>query len=68
MKVTERIRREGNLIHWQATVEDPEYLLEPWTLDPVRMRLNEDPNAFFFDTIPCEERDAEHIVEPHGRG
>ena len=68
MKVTERIRREGNVIHWEATVEDPEYLLEPWTLDPVRMRLNEDPNAFFFDTIPCEERDAEHIVEPHGRG
>ena len=24
MKVTERIRREGNVIHWEATVDDPD--------------------------------------------
>jgi len=68
MTVTERTRREGNVIHWEATVYDPTMLLEPWTLDPVRMRLNDDPEAFFFDITPCEERDAEHMVEPNGRG
>jgi len=68
MTVTERIRREGDVIHWEATVYDPTMLLEPWTMDPVRMRLDDDPEAFFFDPAPCEERDAEHIVEPNGRG
>jgi len=68
MTVTERIRREGDVIHWEATVYDPTMLLEPWTMDPMRMRLNDDPEAFFFDATPCDERDAEHMVEPNGRG
>lgn len=67
MRVTERIRREGDILHWEATVEDP-MLLEPWTLDPIDSRLNPDPEAFFFGSTPCEERDAEHIVDPNVRG
>jgi hypothetical protein len=67
MRVTERIRREGNILHWEATVEDP-MLLEPWVLDPIDSRLNPDPEAFFFGSTPCEERDAEHIVDPNVRG
>jgi hypothetical protein len=67
MRVTERIRREGNILHWEATVEDP-MLLEPWVMDPIDSRLNPDPEAFFFGSTPCEERDAEHIVDPNVRG
>jgi hypothetical protein len=65
--VTERIRREGNTLHWEATVHDP-MLLEPWTLDPVVRVLNPDPEAFLLGETPCEERDAEHIVDPNVRG
>ncbi len=67
MTVTERIHREGNTLHWVATVNDT-MLLEPWTLDPIEKQLNPDPEAFFFGSTPCEERDAEHIVDPNVRG
>jgi len=67
MTVTERIHREGNTLHWEATVDDT-MLLEPWTLDSQLSRLNPDPEAFFFGSVPCEERDAEHIVDPNVRG
>src|SRR5215469_11025683 len=30
MHVTERLRRVGDVIEWQAIVEDPKVLLEPW--------------------------------------
>ena len=68
MTVTERVWREGDTLHWQATVNDPTMLLEPWTMNPSRRVLNPDPEAFFFSTPPCEERDAEHIVDPNVRG
>lgn len=68
MRVTERLRREGNELHWEATVTDDTMLLEPWTLDPIVSRLNADPQAFFFGEVPCDERDAEHIVDPTVRG
>jgi hypothetical protein len=67
MTVTERIRREGDTLHWEATVDDT-MLLEPWTMDPEVRVLNTDPVAFFFGETPCEERDAEHIVDPNVRG
>jgi len=67
MTVTERLRREGDELHWEATVDDT-MLLEPWVLDPIVSRLNANPNAFFFGPVPCEERDAEHIVDPTVRG
>ncbi len=67
MKVTERIHREGDTLHWVATVEDP-MLIEPWTMDPVQRRHNTDPEFFFYGTVACEEKDAEHIVDPNVRG
>ena len=32
MHVIERIRREGNTLSWQATVEDPDVLMKPWAM------------------------------------
>ena len=34
MRVIERFRRDGNTLHYQATVIDPEALLEPWVMNP----------------------------------
>ena len=61
MKVTERIRREGNMLRWQATVEDP-FFLQPWVLAPRMIRLNPDPNAELEEDLPCFERDLQHMV------
>ena len=61
MKVTERLRRQGSTLTWQATVEDP-YLIRPWTMNPRTLRLNADPNAELEEDLPCFERDLQHMV------
>jgi len=62
MRVEERIRREGETLHWQATVYDPEMLLKPWTTNAVVRRLNRAPKAELPEDLPCSERDSTHIV------
>jgi len=62
MRVVERLRREGNTIIWQATIHDPEVLMKPWEMSPVRRNLNTDPKALLTEDLPCEDRDADHIA------
>jgi hypothetical protein len=62
MRVVERLRREGNTLIWQATVHDPEVLMRPWEMTPVRRNLNPNPKAQLVEDLPCEDRDQEHIV------
>jgi hypothetical protein len=62
MHVIERFRREGNTVTWQATVEDPEVLLKPWTMNARTMRLNLNPKASLIEDLPCDERDQAHLV------
>jgi hypothetical protein len=35
MKVTERLTRKGDQMLYEVTVEDPQVLLQPWTLNPM---------------------------------
>jgi hypothetical protein len=67
MKVTERVTRKGEELHWVATVED-DMLAEPWTMDPRIKKLNPDPKAWFWGALQCKERDAAHIVDRNVRG
>jgi hypothetical protein len=54
MKVIERVTRTGNQLRYDLTVEDPEYLVEPW-IRPVQTRnLNTNPNAFIAENLPCD--------------
>ena len=62
MRVVERLTRQGNTITWQATVHDPEILMEPWTMNPVRRNLNSNSKALLVEDLPCESRDSDHIV------
>ena len=62
MRVIERLRREGNLLHYQVTVEDPDVLLEPWTTTPRVALLNPRPDAMLAESLPCSERDLAHTV------
>jgi hypothetical protein len=43
MKVIEKFTRQGNLIKYEVTVDDPQVFVEPWVMTPRVMRLN--PNA-----------------------
>ena len=54
MRVIERLRRDGDMLYYQATVEDPEVLLEPWTMNEVQMRLDRNPKATIAEANPCD--------------
>jgi hypothetical protein len=67
MRVVETFERRGNTLFWNATVYDPDTLLEPFEMGERRINLNPDPKATFIEALPCEERDTVHIVT-HERG
>jgi len=60
MHVIERLRREGNLIHYQVTVEDPDVLMEPWKMEERTLRLNTQPFVQVEDP-PCVESDGANM-------
>lgn len=62
LRVIERFRREGNTLHYQVTVEDPQVLLQPWVMDPQILRLNPNPKAIIFEGDPCRDYDLENNV------
>ena len=67
MEVTERFRREGDLLFYSFTVNDPDVLMEAWTSITYVRRLN--PNPVRQDeAMTCEERDADQLSDPYERG
>jgi hypothetical protein len=62
MHVIERLRRNGDLLTWQVTVEDPDVLIKPWVMNPRTLRINPDPKAMLPESLPCVERDLSHLV------
>ena len=54
-RVIERLTRQGNTLTWQATVEDPEVLAEPWKLNPRTLTLRHDDEIE--EAAFCEDRD-----------
>jgi hypothetical protein len=67
MEVTERFRREGDLLFYNFTVNDPDVLMEPWTSITYVRKLN--PNvARLEEAPPCDERDLDLLADPYNRG
>jgi len=62
MHVIERLQRDGDRLFWQATVDDPDVLLKPWTMPEHVQKLNPDPKAMLPETLPCVEKDQSHLV------
>ena len=62
MHVVERLHRDGNTLTWQATIDDPDVLLKPWTTNKRVVLLNPDPGAVLPESMPCSERDFAHAV------
>lgn len=52
MRVEERFRREGNTLHYQATVYDPTVLMEPWKMEPRALQINNGSRPYTEDP-PC---------------
>jgi hypothetical protein len=62
MHVTEKLSREGNILHYQAIVDDPGVLLQPWAMTPRTLRLNTDPKAYIREGDPCRDVDYNNMV------
>jgi hypothetical protein len=60
LKVTERLRRVGNKMEYQAVAEDSAVLTEPWQLRPRVLNLSNEP---MHEPLPCVERDLDHVVD-----
>lgn len=67
MVVTERFLRQGDLLFYNFTVDDPEVLMEPWTSYTYVRKLNPNPTRLD-EAFPCDERDLELLVDPFLRG
>jgi hypothetical protein len=62
MRIVERLRREGNTLTYDVTVEDPEVLAQPWVMNTRRVQLNTNPNAFLPEGQPCRDYDRDNMV------
>jgi hypothetical protein len=67
MEVTERFTRNGDLLYYNFTVNDPDVLMEPWTSYTYVRRLNPNP-ARQDEAPPCDERDIGLLADPYLRG
>jgi hypothetical protein len=54
VKVTERLTRRGDTLTWEAIVEDPEVLVEPWRVTPRTLTLM--TNTEIEEAPFCEDR------------
>jgi len=67
MEVTERFRREGDILYYNFTVNDPDVLMEPWTSMTYVRRLNPNPGRQE-EAAECDERDLGLLNDPFLRG
>ena len=68
MKVTERLWREGNLLFFNFTVDDPDIFIRPWTSATAVRRFNPNPNAFPGEPLPCLTGDIKGFMDKYQRG
>lgn len=60
--VIERYTRNGDLLKYEATVEDPVMFTEPWVISP-RLVMHGGPDDDIVENY-CNARDKEHIIRP----
>lgn len=61
--VIERYTRHGDMLVYEATVEDPVMFTKPWVLTPRHFMLGVPPDDRIFESF-CESRDGSHIIKP----
>lgn len=60
--VVERWTRQGNVLTYEATVEDPEMFTKPWVINPRRVQVAS-ADDMLLETV-CTPNDKSHIVAP----
>ncbi len=62
MHVVERLTRKGDVLLYQATVEDPDVLAKPWVQPLRQLKRSTSQADALLEAPPCVEHDAPHIV------
>jgi hypothetical protein len=66
--VIERWTRDGDVLTYEATVEDPVALTKPWVITPRKVRISKDPEGYpqpyFCDGGGIATTLREHYVKP----
>jgi hypothetical protein len=60
LRVTERLHRVGDIIEYQAVVEDPKVLAEPWK---PRTRILKLTHSELVEPALCVDQDLKHLVD-----
>ena len=60
MHVVEKLTREGNVINWQISIEDPNVFTRPWVYSRHLIHGLESGHAL--EEAPCVEHDGSHLV------
>jgi hypothetical protein len=60
LHVVERLRRKGDTIDYEVTVEDPAVLAKPWILTPRTLILQPD---ILEQAPPCIDKDVPHLTD-----
>ncbi|HTT01685.1 MAG TPA: hypothetical protein VMG11_06295 [Steroidobacteraceae bacterium] len=60
MRVTERMRRNGDTLEWQATVDDPQVLEQSWK---TQVRMAKLTKQELVEPTPCVDQDIAHVVD-----
>jgi len=60
MRVTERLQRMGDTLHWEAVVDDPKVLEMPWKATPRIAKLS---SVELVEPTPCVDQDISHVVD-----
>jgi hypothetical protein len=55
LKTTERLRRQGNEMYYDVTVEDPDYMQRPWVLPT--QEVQQLPDSYSTMGSPCQWKD-----------
>ena len=63
LKVTEKFHRDGDMLTYDVTIEDPDMLQKPWVLETRHVKLNTNPSFRMEESPPCSDRDAAHIKD-----
>lgn len=60
LKVTERLRLDGEKLEYQAIADDPAVLAEPWHMPKRMLKRSSSP---LNEPLPCVEQDLDHVVD-----
>ncbi len=59
--VIERLSRDGDVLTYDVTVDDPGAFLEPWKMDTLHLPLNRNPQPIA-EATPCKDYDSDNMV------